>query len=295
MKSENQGIIQALLASIFIGFSFVFSSQANKAMNPITFTMLSSLLSSLILFLGMKLLKRNLGIKKLLKENYKEVIQIVLFRAFLGSLILNFGMKFTNATRASFLSRLEPMFVLFLSYFFLKEKVKTRQIFLVLSLIFGGFLISFSGDLSTFTTYNLGDLLVVVSLLFFSYSYFPAQKAMKKTSPQTITIVTNFFAGLTLLSFIFLTHSSTLAINTSALFLLLGYTFTFSILGLSLWYLSLKTVKPWIVSSLLSLTPIFSSILAYFWLKEILTKIQLIGASIILLTSFYLSWSHKKG
>lgn len=176
MRLKTQGIIQAILASFFIGLSYVLSSQANKAMNPITFTTLSSLLSSLILFSCMKLLKKNLRIRKLLNENLKEVLQIVFFRAFLGSLILSFGMRFTNATRASFLSRLEPVFVLSLSYILLKEKIQLKQILLIFFLVFGGFLISFSGDIGVFTNYNLGDLLVVISLLLFSYSYFPAKK-----------------------------------------------------------------------------------------------------------------------
>jgi len=74
----------------------------------------------------------------------------------------------------------------------------------------------------------------------------------------------------------------------------LAYSLSFHVFGILLWFTALKSVKPWIVASMLSLTPIVSSLLAFFWLGQTLLTIQLIGGAIIIITTFFIGRENRK-
>jgi probable blue pigment (indigoidine) exporter len=99
--------------------------------------------------------------------------------------------------------------------------------------------------------------------------------------------------GLILLPFAFL-FSPTLA-WTSAIGwnYLIGYVIMFNVIGLTLWFAALKTVKGWIVSALRALGPIAGMPVAFLLFGETLTPIQIVGAAVVLATSFLIAREHK--
>lgn len=83
----------------------------------------------------------------MIKTHPRDFISIMLLRGVIGVIALTYGFSLTNATRAVFLLRLEPVFVLVASAIFLGEKITSKKIFLSSALIFGAFLITTNGNI----------------------------------------------------------------------------------------------------------------------------------------------------
>ena len=68
----------------------------------------------------------------------------------------------------------------------------------------------------------------------------------------------------------------------------------FNVLGLTLWFASLKSVKGWMVSALRSVGPIVGAPLAFIIFGVPLTIVQIIGAGIVTATSALIAREHLK-
>ena len=156
-------------------------------------------------------------------------------------------------------------------------------------------MLSTGGDMSALTNAQMGDLLVILALVFFTYTYFPGAKVSREIGTVGVNAVTNVLGGIMLIPFVFLfAPNASFALSGNGIFLFSGYLLAFYMTGLPLWYVALKTVKSWIVSSLLAISSIVGGILAFLWLGDVLTPIQLIGAAIILASSTLIAMQNKK-
>jgi probable blue pigment (indigoidine) exporter len=101
-------------------------------------------------------------------------------------------------------------------------------------------------------------------------------------------------AVIILLPVVLIFFQSSLEISANDLILMLAYSLSFHVFGIQLWFTALKEAKPWVVASMLSLTPIVGSTLAFLWLGQFLLPLQLIGGAIIIITTFFISRENIK-
>lgn len=288
------GEILAIIASIFIGLSVPIASQASRSVGVIQATTYTSLISVAFLAAIGVLSKERILIKESLTRHLKDSLSVVISRPVIGNLLLIYGFSLTTAIKASFLLLLEPIFVTPISYILLRDRVNKRQVLLIGFLIMGAFLISTNGVLSSITQTQIGDFMVVLALLFFSYSYIPAKKLGEAINPITVTIINNLLGGLILFSIMLLLHINLFTINLSNAWLVIGYVLTFSVIGLYLYFSALRKTKPWIVSSLLTLSAVTGATVGYFWLHETIGIVQFLGAIIILTSSYFIAKVNAK-
>ncbi len=288
----NKYVIFAFLSAVFIGISTVFASEAARTVEPLIVASLTALISSIIIFSFLKLSRNKIQIISSVKRFPKEIFSIVLFRILLGNVLLIYGLRLTNAMKAGFMLRIEPLFVLILASLFLRQKIKLKDVSLTIVLLIGAFLLSTSGNVSLFTSSQVGDILIILATLFFSYTYIPAKELSNSIKPLAANVITNLIGGSILLVVALLMFPvSSFLLSNYALLMIAGYIVTFYFIGLTLWYDSLRKVRGWIVSYILSISALTTAIVAYFWLGQILTFIQIIGAIIILISSIYISKS----
>lgn len=125
-----------VLSMIFWGMSFVWSTIVFRYLEPITTVFFRLILSSAILFGGLKLFGK---LEKVKKEHYKMFLISALFNPFLYFLGENFGLKNSSATISAVIIATIPVFSPVAAYFFLKERLSMLNI--------GGMIISFAGVL----------------------------------------------------------------------------------------------------------------------------------------------------
>lgn len=277
-----------IIAALFIGIATIVGAELAKQLHPIILIIFAYLLSVIFLFPLSFLLKEKLQFKELIK-NKKEFLMIVLGMSIIGTLILTFGFSLTPAVHAIFLLRTEPIFVLVFSYFLLKEKITKKKFVLVTMLIIGSFLLITSGELKQFTSIHLGDLLVTLSMGIFAYTYIASKKIMEKINSTTLTLSANLVAGILLFPIILFLTKDLANFTLTNFYYLLTYTLLFFVFGLYFFFKSLKYIKPWIVSCLLTLGLTVGVVFALIWLKDTLTITQWIGGTILLISSYFIS------
>ncbi len=280
----------ALLSAILIGVSTVFANLASKNTPPLLFSTYALLISAFLLFIIIALSKSKLPKFGSLKKS-PDFWKITASRNIAGILLLQYGMSMTGVINSVVMLRLEPVFVMAFGHLLLKERMRAKEILYVLAMVFGAVLMSTSGNLS-FGATQIGDALIVLAVFFLGYSYIPVRRITQNSDPASVTAFSNLAGGLVLLvvSVIVL---PTLAMSAKAFQFTMASVILFYVLGLTLWFKSLKTTKAWIVASLLSLSPIAGGLIAFVWLGESISLIQLLGAAIILVVSYKISVEHK--
>ena len=68
----------------------------------------------------------------------------------------------------------------------------------------------------------------------------------------------------------------------------------FDVFALSFWYISLKHLDSWVVSSLRAMGPVIAAPYAYFVFNQSLSLFQIIGAVLVLLTSGLIVVAHGR-
>lgn len=121
---------------VFWGMSFVWSTIVFRYLEPITTVFFRLIISTIILFGGLKLFGK---LEKVKREHYKLFLLSALFNPFFYFLGENFGLKHTSATTSAVIIATIPVFSPVAAYFFLKEKLSLLNI--------AGLIVSFAGVL----------------------------------------------------------------------------------------------------------------------------------------------------
>lgn len=284
----NSGAVLAGVSTIFMSLSAVVASAVTKTIHPLVLIVLAYGVS--MLFFLPFLLKGNLQIRKLFREFPRDILKVVIFRSIIGQMLIIYGFSMTLAIRAVFMARLEPVFVFLFSVLLIGEAVRKRKIGLIILLILGAFLISTGGSIFAFNNLMLGDLFIVASLIFLAYTYIPSSRIMKRINTQTLTAVSNFFGMLIIAPIaFFLLPAASFHIGLESWALVIVYALSFYFIGLLLWFKAFEKAKPWVVASMLALTPIWGSLISFFWLGQTLSPVQILGGVIIIIATIIIA------
>lgn len=285
-------ILPAILSPFFSSIATIFKAGAAKSLTPLIVVAIGGLIGSIILFLIAKLFREKLTFEKV-KSNWKDLLFIMILRNLLGELLFTFGLSQTEAVKAIFFTKVEPFFVLILSWFLFKEKVGTKYFLLLVIHLIGAFILSTGGKISAVSKAQLGDLLVILAMGFFASSYSFGKRLAHNVGSTYSNAISMGMASILLLPFVF--FFSPLSQHTNQpqgwLYLII-YVVLFNVISLTLWYMSLKSVKGWIVSALRYIGPILGAPVAYLLFGETLSLTQIFGAGIIIVTSYLIAREH---
>jgi drug/metabolite transporter (DMT)-like permease len=283
------GLIAAILSPFFSSISTIFKSEAAKDLSPLIVVSIGGIIGSIILFMIAKIRKEKISVK-LLKNNFKDLSSLIVLRFILGEIIMTYGLANTTAIKAIFFTKIEPFFVLILSWLFLKEKIKVKYLSLLTVHLFGAILLSTGG---LFLIPHKGDLLIIFSMLCFAASYLSGKKISHNVGSILGTAIPMLFASLIVFPFaVVLSYSHITTYSFKGWEYLFIYIVLFNVIALTLWFTSLKLVKGWIVSSLRYVGPILGAPVAYFLFGQTLNKIQIMGAGVIIITSLLIAREH---
>ena len=194
-------------------------------------------------------------------------------------LLFVYGVGRVTAAAASMIIAANPVFASLLARLFLREKLS--------KLAWCGIGISLAGvALITFGKGIGGEfagyLMLVIATLSISV-YFVFQKPFfDRYSPLAMTSWTSVAGTLPLLYFLPQAADAALAAPPSALLSIAAMGVFSSGIGFFLWFYALSKLPAGIVTSTLFLQPVFVTVIAWFWLREIPTTHTFIGGAITL-------------
>ncbi|HLD77717.1 MAG TPA: DMT family transporter [archaeon] len=256
--------LESLTASVLFGFSVVLATVLTKSTHPLHILVLSYAVAGLCL--APLALRRPFPLRSL----KREFTTVFALRWLLAGILISYGWSLTAGSHATLLVLLEFVFVLLWGHALGKERLHTRRLGLAALVLLGGALFILSaGELGALA---IGDLLITMGFALSAYTFFPIQR-ITQSAPAVSYI------ALSLLLFPFTLPDP---------LLLLAYIVTMGI-GFTLWAASLRVTPAWLVSAVLTLQPVAGGLLAWLWLHQTLTPVQLGAAALMLIGVYALS------
>lgn len=269
-----------IMTSFFWGGNFVAGKFMIDHGSALTLTMLRWGVALLILIPLVWMRERRLlpPKKALLSLMLMGATGVALFNIFIF-----LSVKWTTAYNAGLLSALNPVAIAVCSYFLLKEKVNARQTAgMLVSLIGVGIVVS-GGRLQALLELelNLGDLLMLAAVVVWGLYSVAGRQAMKVCSPYMSTMWAGIFGMLFMLPFIPAWHavrSPDAAFWLAAVYVSIGST----VLAMIFWNIGVQKLGGTRSGMFLNLNPLFTALLAFFFLGERLTLAQGIGTIFVI-------------
>lgn len=279
-----------LLTSLLWGGNFVVGKSLVDHASPMTLTSLRWMIA-IVCLLPMVWFKE----KKIIPP--RAAILPLILMGISGVALFNIfqflALEKTSATNVGLISTLNAISIALFSVLFLKEKVNTLQILSMILSFFGVILVLLKGNFSLLFSlhFNNGDLWMIAAVCIWGIYSVCSKWATKTTSPLMATLYSGIFGVILLLPFNIGSFTVT-NINTSFITSLLYTGLISTVLCMVFWNVGVQKLGATTSGIFLNFNPIFTAILAFLFLGEELTWIQILGTMIVV-TGCYL-FSHFK-
>lgn len=286
--TNTRGMFAALLAPFFIAVSIISVNMTGGHIGPLVTSALGALVAVPVLLAYHLFRRTDLQFRKLLTDLRLPFAKVLLSRSLIGSCLVVAGFTMTTAVKSVLLLRLEPLFVLCWGVATGKDRFTVPKLSL-LAILLGGTAMVVSPH-GTISDVNWGDGLIVLSLVLLSYSYGPTEEIVARSSPAGLNILTMLIGGLLVLALDLMLYGPRCVILTQRDWSTIwAYALSFYVFGCSFYFFAFKTVKPWIIASLLSLEVVFGLLLALTVLHESITPLQALGAAIVCGATYFIT------
>jgi drug/metabolite transporter (DMT)-like permease len=280
-----------ILAVLIWGVNFSFVKIALREFSPLGFNGIRLFFASLILIFVLFISGEGLAIPK---SDFWKIIVLGIIGNTAFQLLFIHGLNWTTASKTSIVMAMTPVFVALLSTGLKYEKIH-RAGWLGIAISFIGFYFVITNQVGTFrfSWQSLrGDLFIFAGNFFWAVYTVFSKPLLEKISPLKLTSVT-----LAVGTFFFLPFAAkdVIQLNWNDLSVQAWAALFFSALFAIaicyvIWYASVKRVGNSKTAVYGYITPVFTIIFAYFFLSEVLTVLQIVGA-LIIITGVYLTRS----
>ena len=200
--------------------------------------------------------------------------------------ILYVGLNYTKATNALLINSFVPIMILILSFFILKIKIKSVQLFGILLSTFGVVFLILRGELASLSMLELnhGDIWVLCAS--FTWAFYSVLVKFKPTTLNDFEFfTTTVYIGLFWLSLVYMFMGYSIIddiVLAQKHYWVFGYIALFpSVLSYYFWHRGIKEIGANKTGQFTHLMPLFGSILAYLFLGEHLSAYHVVGAIFI--------------
>ena len=285
-KSFVKSFLLVVFLAILGGSISTFSKLSLQKIPPLTFTFLRFFLASMILF---PFFVKN-------KIHWKGIWKVILvsFLATVNVMLFIFGLQKTTAPLATTLYVIVPLLVSVLSYFFLKEHLKKKKLFGIFLGVIGFSILLFIPLINNQERFHgdlLGNFLIFIAILSFSFYSVLSKKLQKEYTPFQLTFIFVVVTSILTFFFSFLEIKNPWWNNlSSASILSVIYV---GVLGTGIFYLlyqyTIKRTTPLLTSMSLYLQPFAAVFFAYSFLGEGITTGFILGCILSLIGVWFVT------
>ncbi|EEL51949.1 MULTISPECIES: DMT family transporter [Bacillus cereus group] len=279
-----------LLTSLLWGGNFVVGKSLVDHASPMTLTSLRWIIAVLCLFPIVWLKEKRLFPPRaaILPLLIMGVTGVVLFNIFQF-----LALEQTSATNVGLISTLNAISIALFSSLFLKEKINRFQILSMILSFFGVLLVLSKGNIALLFSlqFNSGDLWMIAAVCIWGIYSVCSKWATKTTSPMMATLYSGVFGVMILLPFN-MPDFTVSHIDASFITSLLYTGLISTVVCMVFWNIGVQKLGATTAGIFLNFNPIFTAILAFLFLGEALTWVQILG-TVIVVSGCYL-FSHFK-
>ena len=220
----------------------------------------------------------------------KKLIWYLVLTALLGIAVFNtliyFAGKTTSAINLSLIAISIPLFIVVLSRIIFKEKLSSIKIAGIVTIITGVLVIITKGSLLALLHMNftIGDLLMLVACFFFAYYTILVRQKPDELS-QKVFLFSVFVLGVIFLFPFYLWEHlfyKKVILDTKTIVVTIYVGLFASMVSYYLWNEAIRLIGTSKTALIYYLIPVFSGILAYFFLGQAIVITQIISMGIII-------------
>jgi len=282
-----------VLAMIFWSFSFIWTRVAIHSFHPMTLITLRLLIASILLFV---VAKSSDKLQKLRREDFKWFILLAFFEPFLYYVGETYGLTTVESTLAAVIVSTIPLFAPVLAFFVLNERISLANIIGILVSLAGVFLVIYQPG-GGFKANPTGVALMFLAV----FSAICYATVLRKIPIYYSNMNVIFYQSLLGLVFFiptfFLTDYSTIRtihVTSEALIALFMLSVFASVVAFVLFAGVVRKIGVARTNVFVNLIPVFTAILAWVILDEILTFSKWVGISIVVLGLFVSQLKKRK-
>lgn len=276
MNTKKLGVAIILLASIMWAIEPILAKLSFENSDFLHTSAIRAMVAALTAFIYIALTRK--APLKVTRRQLSPLIYIALVGTLIADFMYFFGLSQIPVINAVIIGHMQPIFIIAFGFFLLKTDKLTKFDYLGISLmILAGLLVT------TRTMENLfalrfgttGDLIVLTATIAWATSAIVMKKYLTMVDAGVISFYRFFFPALIFAAYLGVTSSLFIAnIYQVCIGVIIG-------IGTILYYEGLKRLKAAQVSGLELSTPFFAAILAYFFLSEVVTSLQILGIALL--------------
>ncbi|RLF31753.1 MAG: hypothetical protein DRN07_06505 [Thermoplasmata archaeon] len=220
------------------------------------------------------------------KKNIPPLIYLAVVGTLFADVLYFYALTEIPVVNAVLLGHMQPVFIILIAFFVLKEETLSRFDYLgVLCMMGAGFLVTTrtAGNLASLQFGTVGDALVLFATVSWATTAIAVKKYLSTMHAGVLTFYRFLFASLAFVAYACATHSFSLSNPYQVLVgVIVG-------VGTILYYEGLKRIKAAQVSALELATPFFAAVLGFFILGEFITIMQAAGIAMLFVGIYLLS------
>jgi len=288
VNTKNLGVVTILLASIMWAIEPILAKLSYENSDFLHTSAIRAIVAALTAFLYIVLTRKSP--LKVTRQQLSPLIYIAIVGTLVADFMYFFALSQVPVINAVILGHMQPIFIIALGFFLLKSDTLTKFDYLGISLmIIAGLLVTTRTmeNLFAFKFGTLGDLIVLSATIAWATSAIVMKKYITAMNAGVITFYRFFFPALIFIMYLGLTSSLIIANLYQVLIgVIIG-------IGTILYYEGLKRLKAAQVSGLELSTPFFAAILAFLFLNEFITGMQIIGIALLFVGVYFISKKEK--
>ena len=285
LNQKNLGLICVGIASLMWALEPVVAKLAFGDSDFLETSAARALLTFILAYFYIKFSKAKPSIK-LKKPEIGPVVYIAVFGTLVADLLYFYGLTQTSVINATIIGHLQPVFVIFLTWFFLKsEKINKNDYFGIFLKILAGLFTSAktTKNLMEFNIGSFGDLMVLIAAV----SWATTGLCMKKyISHLNSGVITFYRFGISSFAFFIYFLWNLKFFIPNIYHLLVGLIVG---IGTILYYEALKRIKVAQVSAMELSSPVLAALLGFLILNETVSYLQMAGILLLILGVFFIS------
>lgn len=283
MNNQTKGVLFALCATLLWSVNFVIASGIKGHIPPVGLAFWRWAIACL--FLAPFAIKSTIKSRDAIRKN----IRFLAITAVLGITIFNtliyFSGRTTSAVNLSLIAISIPLFIVALSRIAFKEKVSTTKIIGIATIIFGVLILITKGSLQSLfqIQFAFGDLLMLFACIFFASYTILVRMKPKELSPKVFLFTVFTLGTLFLFPFYLWEHIyyQKVIFDSTTIFATTYVGIFASLVSYYLWNEAITLIGTQKTAVIYYLIPVFSGILAYFFLNQNIILSQIISMGII--------------
>lgn len=282
--TRQQAVLIAILSSVLSSLCWIFQDRAVDSLGPMAVVSAQGILVGLLYLFHSRSRAKRIS-AALLREHWRELVEYTLLRGLLGGALVCYALMLSGSIKVMFFTKLEPYFVLFWAWLLEGQRINRSHALLLAVHVFGAILLSTGGKISLEQS-QLGDLMLIVAVGIFSYTYLHAGRLSKELGPMHVNGLSSLLTGLASLPIaLIISPPGIWTIHAPGWIDIAILVIVFNVVSMTMWFAALRYLEGWLVSALRAVGPVVAAPIAYLFFGQALTEIQIFGAGLVLLTS----------